>query len=75
MITVAHYKLDPANLPDKKLTYEVAKDNYFDEIALGNRSTRDNSLIRFFKSAAIMAPEISTIFLPEDPIKICDMFD
>ena len=44
--------------------YDLAKEKFFDERALRNKSIRDKSLIRILKSTAIMVSGISTIFLP-----------
>ena len=52
--------------------FDFAKEIYFDEIALSNKSTGDKSLIRTLKSPAIMASGISTKFLPEN---LDDLFD
>ena len=40
---------------------EVAKETYFDEKAIGNKNTRNNTLIKLLKSPAIMASEVCTI--------------
>ena len=45
LITNKKYNVDIANLQDKKLMYDFAKEMYFDEKALCNKSTRDKSLI------------------------------
>ena len=55
MITNKNYNVDNANLPDKKLMYEFAKEMYFDEKSLSNKSTRNRSIIKLPKSPAIMA--------------------
>ena len=72
MITNKNYNVDLAKLSDKKIIYEFTKEMYFGEKALGNKSATDKSLIRLFKSTAIMASGISTIFLPDNPNELCD---
>ena len=49
------YHVDLAKLPDRKIMYDFAKEMYFDEMALGDKSSRDHSLFRLLNSAAIMA--------------------
>ena len=53
MITNKNYKVDLANLSDKKLCV-FAKEMYFDEIYPGNKSTRDKSLRKVVKSPGMM---------------------
>ena len=73
MITNKNYNVDHASLSDKKLIYDCAKEMHFDTKALGNKSTRDRSLIKLLKSPAIMASGVSkTIFLSSDPNELCD---
>ena len=45
---------------------------YFDEKALGNKSTSDKSFIKLLKSSIIMASGISTLFLTEKLNELCD---
>ena len=49
-----------------------AKESYFGEKLLGNKSTRDKSLIRLLQSPAIMVPGIATILSPENPDEVID---
>ena len=73
MITNKNYNVDHASLSDKKLMYDFAKEMHFDTKALGNKSTRDRTLIKLLKSPAIMASGVSkTIFLSSDPNELCD---
>ena len=73
MITNKNYNVDHASLSDKKLMYDFAKEMHFDTKALGNKSTRDRTLIKILKSPAIMASGVSkTIFLSSDPNELCD---
>ena len=72
LITNKNHNVDLATLRDKKLALDFAKEMYFDERALGNKSTRDKSLIRLLYPPAIMASRISTIFSPENPSEPCD---
>ena len=67
MITNKNYKIDLAKSSDKKM-YGFAKETYFDEKVLGNKSTRDKSLIRLLESHAIIASGISTIFYQKIPM-------
>ena len=53
--------------------YEFAKEMYFDERRVGNKSTRDRTLIELHNSPAIMASGVSkTKFLSCDPNELCD---
>ena len=64
--------------------FDFAKEMHFDETALGNKSTRDESLIRLLKSPSIMifASSVSsshkkksflnTRCLSSDPYECCD---
>ena len=72
MITNKNYNVDLANLSDKKLMYDFAKEMNFDLKAVGKKSTRDRTLIKLLKSPAIMASGVSTIFLSSDPDELCD---
>ena len=54
MITNKNYNADLAKLSDKKLMYDFAKEMNFDVRAPGNKSTRDRTLIKFFKSPGLM---------------------
>ena len=73
MITNKNYNVNHASLSDKKLMYDFAKEMHFDERRVGNKSTRDRTLINLLNSSAIMASGITkTIFLSSDPDEICD---
>ena len=73
MFTNKNYNVDLASLQDKKLMYDFAKEINFDTKALGNKSTRDKTLIKLLKSPAIMASGVpKTIFLSSDPNELCD---
>ena len=53
--------------------YGFVKEMHFDTKALGNKSTRDRTLIKLLISPAIMASGVSkTIFLSSDPNELCD---
>ena len=74
-ITNKNYNVDLACSSDGKLMYDFPKDMYFDVKAMGNKSTRDYTLIKLLKSPSIMvcASGVSkTIFLPSDLKEICD---
>ena len=45
MMTNKNYNVDLVKLSDNKLLYEIAKEMYYDEKALGSKSTRDKSLV------------------------------
>ena len=73
MITNKNYNVNHASLSDKKLMYDFAKEMHFDERRVGNKSTRDRTLINLLNSPAIMASDITkTIFLSSDPNELCD---
>ena len=75
MITNKNYNVDLASLQNKKLMYDFAKEMNFDTKALGNKSTRDRTLIKLLKSPGIMvsASGVSkTIFLSSDLNELCD---
>ena len=73
MITNKNYNVDLASLQDKKIMYDFAKEINFDTKALGNKSTRDRTLIKLLKSPAIIASGVpKTIFLSSDPKELCD---
>ena len=73
MITKKNYNVNLASLADKKLMYDFAKEMHFDERRVGNKSTRDKTLIKLLNSPAIMASGISrTIILSSDPNELCD---
>ena len=72
MITNKNYNVNLASLQDKKLVYDFAKAMNFDTKALGNKSTRDRTLIKLLNSPAIMASGITTIFLSENADELCD---
>ena len=74
MITNKNYNVDLASLADKKLMYDFAKEMHFDPKAVGNKSTRDRTLIKLLKSPGLMvsASGVSkTIFLSSDPDELC----
>ena len=72
MITNQNHNVDLANLSDKNVKFEFAKEQYSDEKAPGNKILRDRSLVWLLKSLAILASGFSTIFLPQNPIELCD---
>ena len=75
MITNKNYNVNLASLQDKNLMYAFAKEMHFDTKALGNKSTRERTLIKLIKSPGLMvsASGVSkTIFLSSDPNEICD---
>ena len=72
MITNKNFNVDLASLQDKNLMYDFAKEMNFDMKAPGNKSTRDRTLIKLPKSAAIMASGISIVFLSSDLDELCN---
>ena len=75
MITNKNYNVDLAKLSDKKLNYDSAKKKNFDLKAVGNKSTRDGTLIKLLKSPGLMVSASGfsiTIFLSPDPNELCD---
>ena len=73
MITNKNYNVNHASLSDKKLMYNFAKEMNFDKSRVGNKSTRDRTLISLLNSPAIMASGVSnTIFLTSDANELCD---
>ena len=49
MITNKNYNVGFASLQDKELMYDFAKEMIFDLKAVGNKSTRDRTLIKLLK--------------------------
>ena len=75
MITNKNYNVDPANLSDKNLMFDFAKETNFDVKAQGKESNRDKTLIKIHSSPGlwVSASVVSkTIFLPSDPNDICN---
>ena len=72
MITNTKFNVGLASLSDKKLMYDFAKEMHFDKRNVGNKSTRDRTLIDLLNSPRIVASGISkTIFLSSDPNELC----
>ena len=67
-----NYNVDLAKSSGKKFLFKFARKRYFDDKALGKKSTRDKSPIRLLQSPGSKASGISTIFLPENLIEVCD---
>ena len=72
MITNKNYNVNHASLSDKKLMYNFAKEMHFDKSRVGNKSTRDRTLISLLNSPRIMASGVTTIFLSENADELCD---
>ena len=75
MITIKNYNVNHASLSDKNLLYDFAKEMHFDERRVGNKSTRDRTLINLLKSPGLMvsASGVSkTIILSSDANELCD---
>ena len=71
MLTNKNYNVDLAKLSVEKM-FDFAKEKHLVERTPGDKSPRDRSLIRFFKSPAITASGVSTIFVPENLNELCD---
>ena len=73
MITNKNYNVNHASLSDKKLMYNFAKEMNFDKSRVGNKSTRDRTLISLLNSPAIVASGVpNTIFLSSNANELCD---
>ena len=73
LITNKNYNVNLTSLTDKKLMYDFAKEMHFDERRIGNKSTRDKTLIKLPNSPAIMASGVSkTKFFSSDRNELCD---
>ena len=69
-----NYFFDLANISDKKILFDFAKEVRLDVKATGNKSTPDRTLIKILQLPANMASGILTCFKSSDPIDLCDMF-
>ena len=56
----------------KRRIFDFAKEEYFEEKALGKKSTRHKAVIRLPKLPAIKISGNSTRFLTENPIELCE---
>ena len=75
MITNKNYNVDLATLHDEKLMYDFPKEMNFDTKALCDKSTRDRTLIKSYKSPGLMvsASGVSkTKILSSDPDELCN---
>ena len=75
MITNKNYNVDHASLSDKKLMYDFAKELHFDERRVGNKSTRDRTLIELLNSPGLIVSAsgvLRKIFLSSDSKELCD---
>ena len=75
LITNKNYNADLARLTDKKIMYDFAKEMNFDTKALGNKFSRDRTLIKLLESPELMvsASGVSkTIFLSSGLDELCD---
>ena len=71
MITNKNYNVDLNSISEKKLMYHFAIEMNSDVRGQGRKSTRDRTHIKLFKSPAMMASAVSTIFLSSDPEELC----
>ena len=75
MITNRNYNVDLASLAYKKLMCDFAKEIHSDVGGIGNKPTRDRTLIKILKSPAIIASGFSNIiFLSSDSEEFCTEF-
>ena len=75
IITNSKYSVDFADLSDKRLMYDFAKEMHFDTKAVGKKSTRDKTLIKLLKSPGLVVSAYGiskTIFLSSDPDELCN---
>ena len=75
IITKKNYNVDLDSLQDKKQMYDFAKEMNFDLKAIGEKSTRDTTLINLLNSPSLMVSDSGiskTIFLSSDPNELCD---
>ena len=73
MISNKNYNVYQASLVDKQLMHGFAKEMHFDLRGIGDKSTRDRTLIKLLKSPAIKAARIqNVIFLPSDSDEFCN---
>ena len=75
MIANKNYNVDLANLSDKKLMYDFAKEMNFDATGLGRKSIRDRTLINLLNSPGLMisaSGNSNKMFLPSDLDELCN---
>ena len=75
MVTNHNYNVDLDTLADKKLMYDFAKEMNFDLKAVGEKSTRDKTLIKLLKPPGLVvsASGVSkSIILSSDPDELCN---
>ena len=78
MITNKDYNVNFANLSDKEIMYNFAKEMCFDAKSPGNKSSRDGLPIRLLKSPALLisgsgvSSSHKTRLLPSDPNELCN---
>ena len=66
------FNVSLSNPKDQKLLYEFGKEKNFNIKQKGRDSDRDRTLIKLYKSPAIIVSGVTTIFLSENPNEICD---
>ena len=66
-MTIYNFIVGHSNPQDQKLIYEFGKVMKLSIKQVGRKSPKDESFVKLLNSAAIMASEISTIFLSSDP--------
>ena len=75
LITNKNYNVDQASLSDKNVTYDFAKEMYFDVKAQNKKSTRNQTYIKMFKLPSVMVSASGvpkTRFFSSDSIELCD---
>ena len=68
------FNVDHSNPWDRKLVYEFGKEMKISIKLKGQTSNKYISQKKLPTSPAVMASRFSTIFLPENPNKICDIY-
>ena len=73
--TFKNFNVDLAGLLDKKPMYDFSEELNFDVKSMGNKSTGDRTLIKFFKLPGLLVStsgNSNLIFLSSDPKELCD---
>ena len=68
------YNVDLASLSDRKILFNFAKEMNFDVKAMGNKPTRDRTLLKMPKSPGFLisaSGSSNTLFLPSEPDEVC----
>ena len=71
-ISIDSFNVGLSNPQDQKLNYEFGKEMKLNIKQKGQKSPRDEPLIKLLDTPAIMASGISTTFLSSDPNELCE---